>query len=156
MNKKAMSPVFATAILLFIAVGLGIIAMNWGRAYLETSSVCAINTKMGIVNINNMPQICFKSGENGYIKFMIENGPNTDIEKLRLRAIGKNRIYTTELANSSIALGDSFMGIVPYNSEVFGSIKQIKIIPEIKVYKNQPPAICSEQGIIIENIQECP
>jgi len=154
-NKKAISPVIATVILLAIAIGLGVVAMNWGRAYLEISSTCAIDTKMKIVSVNNIPQICYQAGEDGFIQFLIENGPNTDIEKLQLRAIGNRQVYSTEVESSSIVKGGSYLGMVPYNTNIFGDIKQIKITPELLVYENQPPAICTEQGIIIENIGQC-
>ena len=155
MNKKGVSPIVATILLLVIAIGLGIVAMNWGRAYLETSSTCAIDTGMDVVKVNDIPQVCYAQGENGYIKFLVENSQNTAIEKLQIRTIGAKQVYTTELDNSSISKGGTFMGMVPYNSVLFGNIKQVKVTPEIMVYENQPPAICSEQGLIIENIGKC-
>ena len=155
MNKKGISPIIATVVLLVIAIGLGVIAMNWGRAYLETSSTCAVNTDMDIVKINEIPQVCYVSGENGYIRFLVENGVNIDIEKLQLRAIGTKQVYTTEVENSTMPLGGSFLGIIPYNSFLFGDIKQIKLTPEIELYENQPAVICHEQGLIIENIGQC-
>lgn len=155
MNKKGISPIIATMVLLVIAIGLGVIAMNWGRAYLETSSTCAIDTGMDIVTINDIPQICYMSGEEGYISFLVENGPNIDIEKIQLRAIGKKTIYTTELEDSKLPIGGTYQAIVPYNSVLFGSLRQVKITPEILLYEGQPPAICPEQGLIIENIGMC-
>ena len=155
LKKRAVSPIIATVILLGIAVVLGIIAMNWGRAHLETTAVCSIDTKMKIVEINNLPQVCYKPGEDGFIRLLVENGPNKEIEKLQLRVISKKQIYTTELPNSRIAVGSSFMTMVPYNSALFGEIKQIKITPQMIVYKNQPPVICTEQGIAIEEIRKC-
>ena len=155
LRKRGISPIVSTVILLVIAVGLGVIAMNWGRAYLETSATCAIDTGMDIVKVNNIPQICIMTGENGYIKMLVENGPNINIEKLQLRAIGTKQINTTELENSTITVGGSYLGIVPYNSLLFGDIRQIKITPEILVYENEPPIICPEQGLIIENLGAC-
>ena len=155
MNKKAISPIIATVILLVIAIGLGVVAMNWGRAYLETSSTCAIDTGMDVVRVNNIPQVCYMTGENGYIRFLVENGPNIDIERLQLRAIGRKQVYTTELENSTMPMAGSYLGIVPYNSILFGDLRQLKITPEILVYENQPPVICPEQGLIIENIGKC-
>lgn len=154
-GKKGVSPIIATVLLLVIAIGLGIVAMNWGRAYLETSSTCAVDTGFDVVRVKEIPQVCYIAGENGYIKFLVENGVNSPIERLQIRAIGANQIYTTELDNSSIAKAGTFQGVVPYNSELFGAIKQLKITPELKVYENQPPLICSEQGLIIENIGRC-
>jgi hypothetical protein len=52
-------------------------------------------------------------------------------------------------------IGDSYLGIVPYNSLLFGNLKQVKITPEILIYDNQPPVICPEQGLIVENIGKC-
>ena len=156
MNKKAISPLLSTIILILIAMGIGIVVMNWGRAQLETSAKCAIDTEMKVVVLNSIPQICYSgSGEEGLIRFIVENGANIDIHSVQLRAIGSKEIYTVELANSGVKKGDALMKIVPYNYNLFGDIRQIKITPKIVIYPGEPSILCSEQALTIERVKEC-
>lgn len=156
MNKKAISPLLSTILLILIAVGIGIIVMNWGRAHLEVGAKCAIDTEMKIVLLNNIPQICYAgSGESGYVSFIVENGVNIDIKAIQFRAIGKKQVYTTELADSSIEKGYTLMKTVPYNFDLFGDIRQIKLTPKIMVYPEEPSILCTEQALILEDIREC-
>lgn len=155
-SKKAMSPLMSTLILIVIAIGIGVIAMNWGRAQLEAGSKCAINTEMSFVELNNVPQICYSgSGENGIIKLIVENGVNTDITSLQLRVIGSNKLYMSELADSYIETGYTLMKIVPYNFKMFGDIKQVKVTPKITLYPEEGAILCPEQSLVIEDIKEC-
>ena len=38
LNKKAVSPLIATVLLIAFAVALGAVVMNWGRSYVETTA----------------------------------------------------------------------------------------------------------------------
>ena len=132
MNKKGISPLISTVILIFLAIGIGVVVMNWGRAQLEAGSKCAINTGMNIVKLNNIPQICHSgSGENGFIKFIVENGANTDISAVQLRVIGSKDIFMLEVSGSSIEKGYTLQKVVPYNFDIFGKVKQVKLTPKI-------------------------
>lgn len=154
-SKKAISPLLSTVLLILLAVGVGLVAMNWGRAQLEAGAKCAIDTEMTLVELNNAPQICYGPGENGFVKFIVENGVNVDIESLQLRIIGTQKVYISELAESSIEKGYTLMKTVPYNSGIFGDIKQIKITPKIVVYPEEGSILCPEQAIVAEDVKEC-
>ena len=156
MNKRGISPLVSTIVLIFLAIGIGVVVMNWGRAQLEASSKCAIETGMSIVKLNNIPQVCYSgSGESGFIKFIVENGANADIDAVRLRTIGSDEIYMLEVPDSSIEKGYTLQKVVPYNFDIFGKIKQVRLTPKIIVYPEKPGLICAEQAIIVNNVKEC-
>jgi len=155
-GKRGISPLLATVILLILAVGLGVIVMNWGRASLEAGSQCAVNLNLKLVEVEGIPQVCYSgAGPNGQVSFIVENGPNADISQLQLRIIGSKKIYMTDLADSSIKANYPLMKTIPYNFDLFGSIKQIKLIPRVILFPNEPPLVCSEQALILEDIREC-
>jgi hypothetical protein len=130
--------------------------MNWGRAQLESVAKCSIRTDMEVVELNNVPQVCYSgTGEDGIIKFIVENGANIDIQSLQLRIIGTKEIYTTKLSDSFVEKGYTLQKVVPYNFNIFGKIRQIKLSPYIMVYANEPHIVCPEQGVTIENVREC-
>ena len=155
MTKKGISPLVSTLILIILAIVIGIIVMNWGRAQLEAGAKCSIETNLKIVELNNAPQICYSATEKGFIKFIVENGANINIDSLQLRTIGTKDIYTTEVPQSKIEKGYTLQKIIPYSTEVFGKIKQIRLTPKIIVFAGEPSVLCPEQAQIVENIKEC-
>ena len=156
LGKRGISPLLATVILLVLAVGLGVVVMNWGRASLEARVQCAVNIAMKVVEVEDKPQICYSgSGKEGKISFIVENGPNVDITQLQMRVIGTKKIYAVNLADSSIKKNYPLMKTIPYNFDSFGKIKQIKLTPKVILFPDEPPLICSEQSLILEEIREC-
>jgi hypothetical protein len=129
--------------------------MNWGRAQVEAASKCAIDTQMSIVELNNVPEICYGGeGENGVLHFIIENGPNIDIEELQLSIIGAKSAYNV-LIKESVQVGFSLVQDIPYDLNAYGSIRRVKISPKIVLYPGEDSILCPEQAIILENIRNC-
>ncbi|MBW2966354.1 hypothetical protein KY342_04590 [Candidatus Woesearchaeota archaeon] len=155
-SRKAISPLLATILLVVLATSLGVIAMSWGRAQLEDASYCPITIGLKIIELNQQPQICHAgSGENGVITFIVENGPNVDVSSLNFRVIGSKDVYTVELIRSSIKKGYPLLKNVPYNYDLFGDIRQIKITPRIVLFPGENPILCPKQALIVEDIKEC-
>ena len=155
MNKRGISPLIATIILLVFAIGLGVVVMNWGRAHIEAASVCTIDTGLKIVELNKIPELCYSGrGSNGYIHFIVENGPKIGIESIQLNVIGKKGVYNAEI-KEKINIGHSLLKDVPYNFDEFGDIRQIKILPKIILYPGEPAILCPEQAVSMENIRSC-
>ncbi len=154
-SKKGISPLLATVLLLIFAVGLGVIVMNWGRAQVEAASKCAVDTGLSIVKLNNIPEICYAGkGENGYVHFIVENGPSVDLEGLQLRIIGTENVYNLEI-KESIPKGNSLLKDISYDFDEFGDIRQIKITPKIMLYPEEKPILCPEQALVTGEIRSC-
>jgi hypothetical protein len=155
-SKKAISPLLATILLVILASALGVIAMSWGRAQLEEGSYCPVVIGLKIIELNQEAQICRAgAGENGVITFLVENGANVDIHSLNFRVIGTKDIYTLELPESSIPKGYPLLKNIPYNYNLFGQVRQIKITPRIVLFPGEEPVLCPEQALIIEDIKVC-
>jgi hypothetical protein len=146
---------FATILLLALAVGLGVLVMNWGRASLEESARCSVDLELKVIELDDQPQICIGgSGEQGYISFIVENGPIVDISELQFRAIGTKSIYMTDLPESEIPRGYPLEKTLPYNFDLFGEPKQFKLTPKIELFPGEKIS-CPEQALIVENIRRC-
>ena len=54
MNKKALSPLVATVLLVAFSLVIGTITMNWGKSYIDTAEAAAETEKLqtGAVVIN--------------------------------------------------------------------------------------------------------
>ena len=154
-GKRGMSPLAATIILLALAIGLGILVMNWGRASLEQSSRCSVELGVGIIEVDGEPQICIGGdGENGYITFLLENGLIVDVSQIQFRAIGTKSIYTSDLSDSMMLRGGAIDLTIPYNHELFGEPKQFKLTPKIELFPGERIS-CPDQAIVIEKIRRC-
>lgn len=154
-NKRGMSPLVATIILILFAVVLGVIILNWGRAQIVKSAKCPINCDMNIVYLNGKPQICYAGqGDTGYIEFYLENGVNIDVAGVLLRIIGDKDLYQTEVTDK-IERGYTLKKTIPYNFNLFGKIEQIRIVPKINTYPGEPPLICQEQALTVANLNPC-
>ena len=155
MGKKGMSPLIATILLLVFAIGLGVIVMNWGRAQVEAASKCAIDIELDVVELNEIPELCFSgAGEDGVLHFIIENGPNIDIEELQLSVIGTKNVLNMRI-DERVEIGFSLLKDIPYNFNEFGEIRQVRIIPKINLYPEEDPILCPEQAIVLDNIRSC-
>lgn len=155
-SKKAVSPLIATVLLLFVAIIMGILVMNWGRAQLEEASECTIDVGMSFVELNKQAQVCYAgSGSNGAVTFIIENGIAAEVSSLQLRIIGTKNVYTTDLPESHLDKAFSLMRTVPYDFNLFGDIRQIRLVPKIRLFPEQDPLLCVEQAVVIEQINPC-
>jgi flagellin-like protein len=144
MNKKGISPIVATLLLLSFAISLGVVLMNFGRAQVELSAVCPIN--IGLTQQN----LCFM---NNQVTFSVQNGINTKIEGLIVNIIGTKKAETFELNDAIIAKAGTYEGKINYDKSVSGEIRQIKISPKIKLYDEHH--ICIEKAVTSTKVGDC-
>ena len=144
MNKKGISPIVATLLLLSFAITLGVFFMNFGRAQVELSAVCPIN--IGLTE----KQICFKDNQ---VSFSVKNGINTNIEGLIVNIIGTKKAETFELNDALISKAGTYNGKIFYDKSTSGEIRQIKISPKIRLYDEEH--ICIEKAVTSTNIADC-
>jgi flagellin-like protein len=155
-SKKAVSPLVATILLLAVAIVVGVLVMNWGRAQLEEASQCTIKVGLSFVELNQKPQICYSgSGPQGALTFIVENGAASDVESLHLRIIGTKNVYNMNIDDSYIEKGYSLMKTIPYDFTLFGNIRQIRLVPYIKILPEEEPLLCVEQSLSIEEVAPC-
>ncbi len=137
-NKKGVSPLIATILLIAFAVALGAVVMSWGKSVDfsvegQASEKCA-GVGLSVEKINDIPQVFYGGTENnGFIKFTIENNGNEDIEGIIVWVIGEKNTNTIELEQSSIKVGYPLIKEIKHDFSKYGEIKKLKFIPKIKV-----------------------
>jgi len=151
MDKRGIAPLIATVLLIVLAIGLGVVVMNFGRAQIENSARCSVNIGFGLLSLNNQPQVCLDKADN-QIYFVVENGGNIEIEGIRLRAIGSEAVLVTDLNDRLEKLG-TLMKYTNYEYSQYGDVSQFKLTPLVSLYGQKE--YCNEQSIIIENVREC-
>ena len=154
-NKKGVSPLIATILLIAFAVALGAVVMSWGKSVDfsvegQASEKCA-RVGLGVEKINDIPQIFYGGTENnGFIKFTIENNGNEDIEGVIVWVIGEKNTNIIELEKSSIKVGYPLIKEIKHDFSKYGEIKKLKFIPKIKV--NDLIVTCAKNALEEEKI----
>lgn len=150
MNKRAVSPLLATAILLSISIGLGVVVMSWGEEYVsehatfaqkleEVPKTCtAIN--FNIFSALGESELCWR---NGFLSFIIDNGPQIAIEDILIRLLGTEGVLNLESLLSK-PLEKAHSELIKLNYAGIGNPIQLKVTPKIKTDKEI--VYCIEQS----------
>jgi len=91
-NKKGVSPLIATVLLISFAVALGSVVLQWGKSLPISNprDICS-GVAMKIRSVNDA-EICYSgSGQDAYINFIIDNNGEIDIEGLQIHMLGEKR-----------------------------------------------------------------
>ncbi|MFC1753049.1 archaellin/type IV pilin N-terminal domain-containing protein [Thermoproteota archaeon] len=174
-NKKAVSPLIATVLLIAFAVALGAVVMNWGRGYVEDTQdfarersdaevVCTTDIDLNIVSIDLTEQICYNSSDGGTnetnVSMILENVASRDINSLNIRVIGTDSKvpFTPTIANGSeeateIDAGEAKLISFLYDHDDYGLISQIAVTPVIKL--SGKDVTCSGNQLRLIGIRSC-
>ncbi len=141
-----------TFLLISLAVAVGVVIMNFGRAQVESEATCPINIDLKLSVIKEAEQLCYESGEKDLF-FTVENGVNVNVEGLIVNVIGTQKAETFELSQARMGKAGVYVGHIPYDSSASGEIRQIKISPKILLYDKEE--ICIDQAVVSEQVIAC-
>ncbi len=159
-NKRGLSPLIATILLIAFAVALGAVVMNIGRTYsgdtpFNGDSECKVSGSLDIPQIAGKQKICFKDqGEDSYIDFTIHNSASIDVSDLQITVYGANDVFNKDSILSNVmSVGEGRRIKIKYDLTVYGQIEQITITPKIKTGDSFLP--CNAAKIDVANVQTC-
>ncbi len=142
----------STIILVVIAIIMGIFVINFGRAQIEEAAECMANPGMDVVRINSVEQFCYDT-EKEKIFFIVENGNLVDLNGVFVRIIGEKDIFEQDIDKDMPKKG-TIMKFLPYSKSDYGNIRQIKIIPKIKLDSGKD-VFCDDFSITKNFIRDC-
>lgn len=148
-DKKAITPLMATFLLISFAVAIGVVIMNLGRAQVEENAQCAVDIGMKLAVISSSEQLCYDAQAQA-LKFTVENGVNIKVVGLIANIIDEQKAESFELDAPIIKAGN-YRGNLHYSAS--GLIKQVKISPKVILHDEEQ--ICTEQAIVKEDIANC-
>ncbi len=148
MNKKAVSPIISSVILIIFAVALGIVVMSWGKSTTATEEEggSCMQASLNVIKIAEKPKMCFKDNT---LYFTIENNGQIKTTGLKTSFIGDG-VYQKDLIKGTI-VGEIIDAKVQFVD--IGKIQKIKIIPKITLEGKE--IVCPNSGIEIEDVGEC-
>ena len=151
-DKKGITPIMATVLLLSFAVAIGVVVMNFGRAQVEEDAECPVDIGLKLAEIGGQKQLCYNAG-NKQVKFTIENGVNTEVKGIIVNIIGAQEAKSSDIPSATMIKLGNYLGNVNYDSGVSGDIKQVKITPKVVLYDKEQ--ICVDQALVVEDIKGC-
>src|SRR3989338_1751252 len=156
-NKRGVSPLIATVLLISFAVALGSVVLNWGRNLdiSKPGDKCA-GVSIKLRNVGSF-QVCYSgSGENAYIKFIIDNNGNIDIDGLGVWITGEKGTKLLDFNELAIKKGELLTindGSVKYDFNTYGGIKSIQFFPKVKTGSSID--ICARSSVKADKIGAC-
>ena len=158
MNKRAISPLVATILLIAFAIALGLVVMNWGKSYIEEKaeftagaadlSGCGL-VELSIIQVSGRDKICYNPNDFS-IEVFLENGPDATIEDFQVRIVGDHGIKTLEsVLDRKVDAGVSAQVRFNYPSGL-GEVQQVRLTPVIG-----EGAACTRQAVVSENLMQC-
>lgn len=152
-NKRGLSPLIATVLLIAFAVALGAVVMSWGKAYVtmdDTEKVACSKAELKIHEIEGGPELSFSRTENS-VSFMIDNTGNVDIKGIRVWVIGERDNLITNI-EEEIKQGYPLRKKIDYRFVTYGRIKEVNFIPKIEVEGEE--IVCTNQAIGLSSVRE--
>ncbi len=156
-QKKGVSPLIATVLLIAFAVALGSVVMNWGlNLNLGKSADKCRSVEIRIRNID-LNEVCFGGfGPSGYINFILDNTGGIDVEGLTIWIIGNKETKIFNMNDAIIKKGSLFTKddkSITYDFSLYGDIKQVQFIPQAKSENVLEP--CPKNAIKAEKVGLC-
>ena len=153
MNKRAVSPLIATILLIAFAVSIGAVIMNWtstatGVSSHEIDGECA-KVSIKVISKAGNDLICLdRDKEKIFID--LEN-EGTDLAGLRISYIG----HSSDYKDSIIKIEAGVLAKVPvsYDPVVNGELVSVKITPIVGTIGNY--VYCTESGETFQTIADC-
>jgi len=150
LNKKAMSPLLLTIILIAFAVALGAMIMSWGSSKVQIQNGSCDSVNLVVQKAFDSDLICYNVNT-GKLKIVVKNAGKQKILEVVYRKINPDlSIRDIALPYSEIEPGRAYEAEIPYQP---GGKVHIELIPKINV--EDVPTLCDDKAIIKETIPPC-
>lgn len=171
-NKRAVSPLIATVLLIAFAVALGAVVMNWGKGYIEDQTLdteekskvetqCSLDVDLELLKIGGDKKLCYNQANstvNASLEFMIENRGTVNIVGIAVSVIGDlgaENILTLNSESINIGAIYSEDNLTYYNETVGNDLQQVIFKPYVDVKGTIGKTLCSKGSLVVEDIDIC-
>ena len=154
MNKRGVSPLIATVLLIAFAVSLGAVVMNWTSAELEIassggSSLCS-DVSVQVLNKGSGKAICLDRDARKII-IDIENGP-VRIDGFRLSYLSSVSDFID--FRRRIEAGVLSKVELDYDPVLYGELRNVKIVPIVRDSAGSE-VYCTTKSLSFSIIDDC-
>ena len=146
-NKKGVSPIVATVLLITFAVAVGAVIMTYSGSIGECGTVV-----INVAQVQDKPKVCFND-KVGSIEISLENGPKQELKKFKLTLQGTRNTDNRDL-EQFFGKSETKKLVIPYDQSVLGNLEKVKIIP-VMSDKGEEKICPVNKAITIEGIESC-
>jgi flagellin-like protein len=167
-NKKAVSPLIATVLLIAFAVALGAIVMNWGESFVRETQNTATEASAGKLDctlkvdfeVMNAAYIEDDTGTNATLKVLIRNAGDMPISEFVAQVFtnttkGGYAVYnasvlgTLNVKELTFDLSDDIYVVKDYTYGLIdpgvSNITEVRVIPRIDIGSSTGPVSCTSK-----------
>ncbi|MBW2988488.1 hypothetical protein DRJ48_01140 [Candidatus Woesearchaeota archaeon] len=155
MNKRGISPLIATVVLIAFAVALGAVIMNWGSHLVESSSNQSLKCSDLSFSIHPFPNggydICY---DNNTLKLTLESYKGR-IDNVKLIAYTKgDKLFTVkEILSAPLEPGEPQRVVLDFNRGEYGDILDVQLYPIIG--RGEKAYLCKEAPVSFGEVRPC-
>jgi flagellin-like protein len=159
MNKRGVSPLVATLLLIAFAIALGLVVMNWGKSYIEEKaeftsgadvSSCGL-AELSIIKVSGKDKVCYNPADNS-IQVFLESGTEIRIKDIKVSVLGSSGIHNVEsILTQPLERATGAQIKFNYPASI-GAIEQVKLTP---IIGDEEPVLCGHRAVVSENIGQC-
>ncbi|MFH0875057.1 MAG: archaellin/type IV pilin N-terminal domain-containing protein [archaeon] len=167
-NKRGVSPLIASVLLIAFTVAIGAIIMTWGRGFVTSqtekvntesvgSTACSTSVDVDFVKVGGLDDVCYTP--NGYVNFTLQNTGTEPIYQLRVQSLDSssnnyNNITTNAHISTTLESGDAIHLAFRLGTALTG-VRQISIVPVIKPTGLTVNKTCSNVILSASNLRVC-
>lgn len=156
-NKRGMSPIIGTILILGFTVALSAVVMTWGSTFIRSTQESTEATVGREISCSTDTRIDIKDAEvkGDTLKLRVENAGIKDIDKISVRIHGSDGTQNVGTSSGLESLEIQIFEL-GFNSSKVGTVSKVEAFPTIK-YKDEE-AICSnsldEKTVTVVSISE--
>ena len=159
-NKKGISPLIATVLLIGFAISLAVLVYFWWgnvlreqaqKQLVEAPIICAEQVDLSVKETTCYNEVS-ASGDY-FVLLYLENKGAAAIDDFRVRIIGSTSSVTVTIGDS-LKKTQSKQTSVAYNKNTIGQVQEVIIEPII--IRGGKSTSCREQRVTLTNIPACP
>jgi len=162
-QKRAVSPLIATVLLLVVTVSIGALVMGIVRGFVSDNKAsmegraelisCSTNVVLEVLKVDGVPQVC--KGTN-YADIILENTGNADIDDFQMIVLGDAGVYNNDSVNAGVMVKGATKELnASFNPGTVGNVEQVKFIPKLKKSGAAGYSYCTDVAVRYEGLESC-
>jgi len=142
-SRRGVSPLIATVLLIAFAVALGAVVMQVGSSLV--GSDCGAEVQLSVTGTP-----CYSPSG---VKLSLKNSGSTPLDGFSVWIYGSKEGIKTKSLDEMINAGSSVNAEIDYDSDTFGTVKSVEVIPKIK--KDNEYISCDAAKIQLSQVSRC-
>jgi len=160
MNKRAVSPLIATIMLIGFSIALGAVVISYGESFVEeradfvqgvpeVSAALCDAVSLQLISVGGIPRVCLTGN---IVELSIDNGPEIVIDAVQARIAGtEDIVINSNILSSPLERASSLKTMFTFDS--VGEVLQLRLTPVLR--EGSRMTFCSDKALVVEDLPNC-